>query len=64
MMKKLGLRADVAANGMEAIVAIKRLPYDIILMDVRMPDMDGLEATRTIRQILPNEAPMIMAITA
>jgi CheY-like chemotaxis protein len=64
MLKKLGLRADVAANGIEAVAAVKRQPYDLILMDVRMPDMDGLEATRAIRKILPNDSLKIIAITA
>ena len=47
---RMGHRADVAANGLEAIDAIERQPYDLVLMDVQMPEMGGLEATAAVRE--------------
>jgi CheY-like chemotaxis protein len=65
MLKHLGYRADVAANGFEVLQALQRQQYDIILMDVRMPELGGLEATRQIRKLWPvSRQPKIIAVTA
>lgn len=65
LLDRLGYRADVAANGVEAIRAIERQPYDLIFMDVQMPEMDGLEATRAICARWPaGGRPRIAAMTA
>ncbi len=67
-LKKLGYQADVASNGLEAVKAAKQIPYDLILMDVQMPEMDGIEASRTILQWYqenrPEQRPVIIAMTA
>ncbi len=64
MLKKLGYKADVVANRVEVLQALERQHYDVVLMDLKMPGMDGLEATRIIRQRWPNNGPKIIAITA
>ncbi|NEQ40310.1 MAG: response regulator [Okeania sp. SIO3I5] len=65
ILKKLGYLADVAANGLEVLNALKLQKYDIILMDMQMPEMDGLAATMKINeQFLPAEIPYIIAVTA
>ena len=64
-LARLGYRADVAANGVEVLQALRRQPYDVVLMDVQMPEMDGLEATAHIRaEWSPEQRPYIIALTA
>jgi len=64
MLKKLGIEADVAVNGLEVLEALERQSYDIVLMDVQMPEMDGFEASRAIRERWRERAPRIIAVTA
>ena len=65
LLERLSQTADIVSNGVEAVNAATQLPYDLILMDVLMPEMDGLDATREIRTKLPKERqPRIVAMTA
>ncbi|MCX7019004.1 MAG: response regulator [Candidatus Sumerlaeota bacterium] len=67
ILRKMGLRADAAANGADAVKALQTLPYDLVLMDVQMPVMDGFEATQHIRNpasAIPNHQIPIIAMTA
>jgi len=67
ILRKFGLRTDAVADGAEAVKALESIPYDLVLMDVRMPVMDGMEATRRIRNpqsAVLNRAIPIIAMTA
>jgi CheY-like chemotaxis protein len=65
LLDRLGYRADVAWNGLEAIAALEQRQYDVVLMDVQMPELDGLDAARQIRERWPaGERPHIVAMTA
>ncbi len=63
LLKKIGLSADVVSNGLEAINVLQNRSYDVILMDVQMPKMDGLETTRAIRDRWPFMSVKIIAVT-
>jgi CheY-like chemotaxis protein len=65
LLQRLGYRPDVVGNGLEGLKAVETTGYDIVIMDVQMPEMDGLEATRAIRERLPVERqPRIIGMTA
>ncbi|HEX8377884.1 MAG TPA: response regulator, partial [Pedobacter sp.] len=64
MMDKLGYKIDFAGNGLEAVEAVKIKKYDLILMDMQMPEMDGLEATKEIKKLDITRQPTIIALTA
>ncbi len=65
LLGQMGYRADVAGNGLEAIEAIERQTYDVVLMDVQMPELDGFGASREINRRWPGDRrPRIVAMTA
>jgi PAS domain S-box-containing protein len=64
ILERMGYRADVARNGREAVQAVERECYDVVLMDIQMPEMDGVEATVKIRDRLGENRPWIIALTA
>ena len=63
LLQRLGYRVDVVANGLEALTAVQRQRYDVVFMDIHMPVMDGIEATRRIRQ-MEQPQPYVVATTA
>ena len=67
MLNKLGYKADLVENGVQAVQSVSSREYDCILMDLSMPEMSGMQATQTIRKTLPsyyNRQPYIVAVTA
>ena len=65
LLERLGYRADVVSNGLEALAALERQPYNVVLMDVQMPELDGLDTSRRICERWPQESrPHIIAMTA
>ena len=65
LLSRLGYSADVACNGLEALSALRQRPYQLILMDIQMPKMDGITATQHIVQRYPGaERPIVIGITA
>ena len=65
LLQAMGYRADMVSNGLEALAAVHRQPYDLILMDIHMPEMDGLTAMQKICQIWPpRERPQMVVLTA
>jgi PAS domain S-box-containing protein len=64
MLQKLGYQGDVVSNGADALEALEGTRYDVVLMDVQMPEVDGLEATRRIHERWGSERPHIVAVTA
>jgi two-component system, sensor histidine kinase len=64
-LEKLGYTPEIVANGIEVLAALARHPFDVVLMDVEMPEMDGLTATRTLRTEIPRDRqPAVIAVTA
>ena len=64
MLKRMGYRPDAVSDGKEVLQALEMRPFNLILMDVKMPEIDGITATREIRKRWPEKGPKIVAVTA
>jgi CheY-like chemotaxis protein len=64
LLARLGYRADVAGNGVEAVECVMRQPYDLVLLDIQMPEMDGIEAAAMMKKKLKDRCPRLVALTA
>jgi signal transduction histidine kinase/DNA-binding response OmpR family regulator len=64
MLSRLGYSADVAVNGLRAVEAVEKIDYDVVLMDIQMPEMNGIDATKLVRKKLGAKCPRIFALTA
>ena len=62
---RMGYKPDAVSNGLEAVAAVQKRKFDLVFMDLQMPEMDGITATAEIRRLLPKDAqPIILALTA
>jgi CheY-like chemotaxis protein len=64
MLSRLGYTADVVANGKVAIEALDHAAYDLVLMDIQMPEMNGIEASKVVHEKMGDRSPVIIALTA
>ena len=64
MLKRLGCKPEAVYDGREVLQALQSQDYDLVLMDVEMPEMDGITATQAIRRLQPRNGPRIVAVTA
>jgi signal transduction histidine kinase/CheY-like chemotaxis protein len=64
LLSRLGYQADVTSNGLEALNAVLKQPYDLVLLDIQMPEMDGVEAAQAMRKKLGDKCPVLAAVTA
>ena len=64
MLARLGYVADLAVNGLRAVEAVEKKTYDVVLMDIQMPEMNGIDAVRIIRKKLCDNCPTLFALTA
>lgn len=64
MLQKMGYRVDAVADGREVLLSLERQHYDLVLMDIKMPEMDGINAAKEIRQRWHDNGPKIIAVTA